>query len=179
MARDKTGEILERLKFVADARKSFDTVPKWEPIPYRSGRLLILVVALRLDGILRGGVQLRLKTPEDTWEDDVYGQIEVRLPAGRRSLRLNPVEWRPMRHHDNPPNAPNPHRNQRLWDRWHPFDLNEPYGLRCFDQTSSGIAVPLPREVGSFNEYTDLCSSLWHCPDLIGLTPPPWTRDLI
>ena len=122
---------------------------------------------------------MRLATPTDAWEQDVYGHIEVRLPGVSRTLRLNPVEWRPLRYHDNPPNASAAHRNQRLYDRHLPFVLNAPLGLGPFDQSSAGIAVELPRAPANFQEYTDLCSDLWICPDLLGLEPPPWMRNIV
>jgi len=117
-------------------------------------------------------------TPQDTWDEEVYGQIEVRMP-GISHLRLNPVEWRPLRYHDNPPDAPAAHQFVRLWDRWHPFDLNRPLGIRAFQQTRSGVAIPLLRAVTTFSEYTHLCADIWRCPDLLGLRPPPWSKQLI
>lgn len=173
------GQILDRLRFVDEAKKSFDATPTWEIVPNRTSTKLSLIVALRLNGTLRGGVSIRITTPADAWEEDVYGHIEVRLPGSNRALRLNPVEWRPLRYHDNPAKAPPPHRNQRLWDRWLPFDLNASYGLHAFDQSGCGIAVPLPDAIGNFSQYTDICARLWKCPDMMGLSPPPWTRTLV
>jgi hypothetical protein len=170
---------LDRLRFIAEAKKSFDSTPSWIEVPSRLSTRLSLVVALRLNGILRGGVSLRIITPSDAWEEDVYGHIEVRLPGLTRALRLTPVEWKPLRYHDNPPNAPAAHRNRRLWDRYMPFEINAQFGLAAFDQSASGIATELTRQPTSFKEYTDLCSDLWNCPDLLGLSPPPWTRKLI
>ena len=118
-------------------------------------------------------------TPGDVWEEDVYGHIEVRLPGATRTLRLNPIEWRPLRYHDNPPSAPPAHRSQRLFDRWLPFDINEKHSIAAFDQSGPGIAIPLPRVPNSFAEYADLCSDLWRCPDMMGLTPPPWSRKML
>jgi hypothetical protein len=60
-----------------------------------------------------------------------------------------------------------------------PFDINAQNGLGAFDQSTSGIAIELPRQPATFKEYTDLCSSLWNCPDLLGLDPPPWTRKIL
>ena len=171
--------ILDRLRFIAEAKKTFDVTPRWSLSPSRSRGRLTLVVALRLDGVLRGGTSVRLATPNDAWEEDVYGHIEVRLPGVSRPLRLNPIEWRPLRPHDNPPDAPPALRSQRLWDRWLPFEINAPYGAGAFDQSTSGIAVPLPREPSDFSEYTDLCADLWRCPDLLGLEPPPWAGALL
>jgi hypothetical protein len=140
---------------------------------------LSLVVALRLDGLLRGGVSMRIETPVDAWEEDVYGHIEVRPSGMKRALRVIPVEWKPRRYHDNPPNAPAAHRNQRLWDRYMPFELNAESGLGAFDQSTSGIAIELPQQPTNFSGYTDLCSRLWNCPDILGLDPPPWTRKML
>jgi hypothetical protein len=175
----QTRAILDGLRFVAEAKKSFDSVPSWTEVPSRLSSRQSLVVALRLDGVLRGGASLRIVTPTDAWEEDVYGQIEVRLPGVTRALRLHPIEWKPLRHHDNPPDAPPAHRNQRLWDRHYPFELNAPFGLGAFDQSTSGIATELPRAPSNFKEYTDLCSDLWICPDLLGLPPPRWTRTML
>ena len=164
----QAGPIIARLRYIAEAKKSFDAIAKWELTRNRSSHRLSLVVALRLNGILRGGVSIRLATPSDAWEEDVYGHIEVRLPGASRTLRLNPIEWRPLRPHDNPPSAPPAHRNQRLYDRWLPFEINENFGLAAFDQSGPGIAVPLPHVPRTFSEFTDLCSSLWLCPDMMG-----------
>jgi hypothetical protein len=122
---------------------------------------------------------MRLDTPSEAWESDVYGQIEVRLPGVSRTLRVDPIEWKPLHYHDNPPNAPPVHRHQRLWDRILPFEVNAQFGLGAFDQSSPGIATELPRAPANFREYTDLCSDLWKCPDLLGLDPPPWVRKLV
>ena len=167
------------MRFIVDAAKTFDSEPSWRETTNRLSTRLSLVVGIRLKGILQGGVSLRLVTRSDAWEEDVYGHIEVRLPGDSRMLRLLPVEWRPLRYHDNPPHAPAAHRNQRLWDRYLPFDINAEFGLGAFDQSSSGIATELPRMPSSFAQYTDLCSDLWKCPDLLGLPPPPWTRALL
>jgi len=169
--------IYDRLNFIAEAKKSFDSEPVWELAPHRFAQRLTMVVALRLNNILRGGVSLRMRTPVDAWEEDVYGHIEVKLPGATRLLRLLPIEWRPAHYHDNPPNSPDVHRNQRLWDRWHPFDLNAEYGFQSFDQSGAGIAVPF--QANSFTEYTDFCATVWRCSDLYDLPAPPWTRTLI
>ena len=79
--------ILDRLRFIAEATKTFDANPMWEEVPSRLSPRLSLVVAIRLDGILRGGVSLRFATPKHMWEEDVYGHIEVRLPGVVRTLR--------------------------------------------------------------------------------------------
>ena len=171
--------IYDRLRFIAEAKKAFDSTPKWEPITHRASQRLVMVVALRLNGVLRGGVSLRLRTPIAAWDEDVYGQIEVRLPGMNRPLRLNPIEWRPRRYHDNPASSPPAHRNQRLWDRWHPFDLNALHGMQGFDQSGGGIAVPLPHIPASFSEYANLCASLWVCSDMYDLPPPPWTDEML
>ena len=179
MASPHSGEILHRLREVAEARKSFDAPPKWVISQNRRTDRLNLITAIRLNGVLFGGVSIRLVTPADAWEEDVYGHVEVRLPGVQRALRVSPVEWKPFRYHDNPATSPLPHRNQRLWDRWHPFDLNAPLGIGAFDQSACGIAVPLPRDPATFSEYADLCADLWRCPDMIGLNPPPWARKML
>ncbi len=179
MKSSDVGQILDRLRTIDEARKSFDVKPQWVTTQNRSTQRLTLNVALRLDGILRGGVSILLATPVDAWEEDVYGHIAVRLPGLSRSLRLNPVEWSPLRHHDNPLSGPAAHRGVRLFDRWHPFDINAQFGLASFDQSGPGIAVELPRVPNRFSEFSDLCSNLWRCPDMMGLPPPPWSRRLV
>lgn len=179
MASQQSGEILKRLRDVSEARKSFDTAPEWRVSQNRRTDRLNLIALIRLNDVLFRGVSIRLATPVDAWEEDVYGHVEVRLPGVQRALRVSPVEWKPFRYHDNPATSPPPHRNQRLWDRWHPFDLNAPLGIGVFDQSACGIAVPLPRDPATFLEYADLCADLWRCPDMIGLTPPPWARTML
>ena len=177
---DRAAKIFDGLRYVAEAKKSFDSTPRWEALPNsRQSSSHQLLVAVRLNGILRGGVQLRLITPAKVWEEDVYGQIEVKLPGSTRWLRLTPVEWRPLHRHDNPSNAPTAHRQVGLFDRWFPFEINAAYGMQAFDQSGPGIAVPLPREPTSFSEYANLCADLWVCADLYELPPPPWARTMV
>ncbi|MGY2052930.1 hypothetical protein [Methylobacterium sp. JK268] len=170
--------ILDRLAFVVEAKKTFDSAPKWERVPYRDGERLQLTVALRVAGVLRA-VTLRLVTPADVWEEDVYGHLEVRGLGLAKHLRLLPIEWRPLHHHDNPPDAPAPHAGLRLFDRFMPFDLNMDRGLGVFAQNRPAVMVDLPRAPTDFLSYCDLCSDLWRCPDMIGLEPPPWSRAMI
>src|SRR5580692_12931750 len=101
MRRLHTGPILDRRRFIAEAKKSFDSKPNWETVKHRLSNRLSLIVALRLNRVLRGGVSIRISTPSDVWEEDVYGHVEVRLPGVDRSLRINPIEWKPLRYHDN------------------------------------------------------------------------------
>ena len=179
MAGKNENAIIDVLSWIADAEKSFDAAPQWTTVTSRGSYRLELVVAVRLEGILQGGASIRLATPYDAWERDLYGHVEVRIPGVSRTLRLNPIEWRPLRHHDNPASAPEAHRLIRLWDRWLPFDQNKKMGLGAFDQSAPGVAVPLPRDLTSFTDYADLCAELWRCPDMMGIQPPPWSGILV
>lgn len=170
--------LLARLGTVNGAAKSFDAFPNWEIVTDRSSSALHYVTALRIDGALGGGVSLRLVTPISAWEQDVYGQISVAVPGARSQLRLTPIEWRPRREHRNPDRAPEPHRLISVKDRWHPFDLNRPLGIRVFQQADPGVAVPLPRAISSFSDYIALCAELWNCPDATRIPAPPWSRTL-
>lgn len=170
--------LLLKLSLVNAAKKTFDSFSDWATVTDRSSSALHYVVALRLDGVLGGGASMRLVTPTNGWEKEVYGQIEIALPGTRSSLRLGPIEWGPKRQHRNPANAPAPHSLKTVGDRWHPFDLNQPLGIRVFQQFDSGVAVPLPRAISSFSDYIVLCAELWNCPDATRIPPPPWSRTL-
>jgi hypothetical protein len=170
--------ILDRLAYIAGETKRFDAEPRWVRITSRQSERWSLVVGLRVAGALIGA-SVRIVTPVDAWEEDVYGHIEVRLSSFSYAFRVDALEWRPLRPHDNPAGAPFPHGGQRLFDRHHPFDLNRPLGLRVFRQGCTGIAVPLPATIGSFTDYADMCSNVWKCPDMMGLTPPEWSRPML
>lgn len=171
-------QILEFLETVSRAEKSFDSLPAWEEYKDRTSGKLRYATAIQLNGVLGGGISIRITTPKETWEEDVYGQIEVRPARMKRSLRVDPIEWRPLRPHTNSPAAPPPHSFQQYSDRWHPFDLNKPFGIGVFNQSDKGVAVPFPRAISSFSEYLDLCSDIWKCPDVKEIPTPPWSPQL-
>lgn len=179
MTPDQIEKIRQRLSFVESSHKDFDAETDWKIEPDRTSQRLMFVTAVRLAGALRGGVSIRLKTPIDAWEGDVYGHIEVQAPGLKGTMRLCAIEWRPLHDHDNPPNAPPAHRYAKLQDRWYPYDLNKELSIDVFLQRTAGIAAPLPRNVNNFQEYCDLCSNLWRCPDMMGVKPPPWSRTLL
>lgn len=178
MNADQEQKILDRLAFVVEAKKTFDSKPQWSRVQSRDSERLQLSVSLLIGGALKA-VTLRLVTPANVWEEDVYGQLEVRGLNLPKHLRLLPIEWRPLRHHDNPPDAPEPHDSLRLFDRYMPFHLNMDRGIGVFTQTRTAVMVDLPRAVSDFPSYCDLCSDIWRCPDMIGLKPPPWSRTLV
>ncbi|WP_376710355.1 hypothetical protein [Pseudochrobactrum lubricantis] len=171
-------QIFNFLDTVNKSEKTFDDFSKWDEYTDRSSGKLRYVTAIQLNGILGGGVSIRITTPKETWEEDVYGQIEVRPPRMKRSLRVNPIEWRPLRPHVNSATAPSPYGLQQYFDRWHPYDLNKPLGIGAFDQSDKGVATPLPRAISSFSEYLELCSEIWKCPDVKGIPTPPWSPQL-
>lgn len=175
----KEDEILARLDQVHQAEKSFDSPPIWVQSQERTSAILSCQVSLRLNGILTGGASIRIRTPLNCWEEDVYGQIEVRLFGLRRQLRLSPVEWKPMREHRNPATAPEELRYLILEDRYHPYELNRPLGVNVFYQTLTGVAAPLPQTIANFQDYASLCAEIWNCPDMGSVPPPPWSRSLI
>lgn len=139
----------------------------------------MLTCGLRLNGVLAGGASVRLKTPVDAWEDDVYGHVEVRVIGIPRAFRLDPVEWRPLAPHTNSPNAPGELASLTLFDRHHPCDLNLPFGLPVFQQIAPGVAAPLPRDIPTFQEYVNLCAEVWRCPDMRTIQPPEWAETLL
>lgn len=161
------------------ARKDFDSKPDWVERENREGVRLTLTVPLLLDGEFGGGVEALLSTPKGAWEEDLYGQITVRHPAKSLNLRVCPVEWRPLKTHDNSGDAPKDLRFQTLSDRFHPFDLNKALSLEVFAQRARGIAAPLPRAIASFSDYIDLCADLWNCPNMRSVPPPPWAKVLL
>lgn len=94
------------------------------------------------------------------------------------TLRLNPVEWRPLRDHRNRPDASPEYRGKTLTDRIHPFAANKRYGVAVFKQSEPGIAVEFPRAISRFEDYLKLCAEIWKCPDVEDIPPPPWSRRL-
>lgn len=167
--------IIERLAEIDAAEKSFDAWSDWSPEGEFGRVRLHYRTALRVGGILGGGVLLHINTPEDEWDSDVYGHITVTTRASM-TMRLNPIEWRPLREHRNRPDAPADHRLKTLTDRFHPFALNRRYGLEVFRQRSQGVAVELPRAITRFEDYLKLCAEIWKCPDVEDIPPPPWSR---
>lgn len=168
---------MERLAEVQAAIKSFDHTPSWETVTDRDNTRLCVHAALRLNGRLGGGVFVRIQTPQGSWERDVYGQIEVQRPS-KGCWRIDPIEWAPTRSHTNRRDTASEHRLVTLTNRVHPFALNRRYGLAVFEQKEPGVAVDFPREITRFEEYLDLCAEVWNFPDLKGLPPPKWTREL-
>ncbi|WJR67185.1 hypothetical protein QTA58_00120 [Neorhizobium sp. CSC1952] len=171
---------MERLTEIDAAPKTLDSLPEWALVTSRPSGKLYWTAAVRLNGILGGGVSIRFATPADVWELDVYGHIEVAIPAlGPRRLRLNPAEWRPRSDHRNQMWVPAPHSLATYKDRWHPFDLNKERGVTIFLQGSAGAAVPLPDDIDSFSDYLHFCGAIWKCPDVEKVPPPPWSRRLV
>lgn len=179
MTPQQADALLARLEVVNAAEKSFDAFPDWETVTDRTSSSLHYAPALKLEGTLGGGVSIRLVTPTTGWECEVYGQISVTIPGSRSCLRLNPIEWRPRREHRNAATAPAPHAMKTLRDRWHPFDLNRPLGIRVFQQAEIGVATPLPRAISTFLDYIGLCAELWNCNDVNRIPPPPWSQTLL
>lgn len=175
-------EVLEGVARVARAHKSFDckpdTRPAWRRQPARGAEIWTLTCGLRLNGALAGGAMIRLKTPTDVWEEDVYGHVEVRIPGVPRACRIDPIEWRPLGPHTNPPDAPEGLGLMTLFDRHHPSHLNRPLGVAVLHQTATGIAAPLPRDITTFAEYVHLCAEVWNCPDMRSIEAPEWKPTL-
>lgn len=172
-------QALERLETVSDADKSIDALTDWYKVLNRPTGKLQWQAALKLNGVLGGGVSAILSTPIDVWEKDVYGQISVLLPTYKRTVRLNPVEWRPIRPHSNPFDAPEGHALRTYLDRWHPYELNRDKDISVFLQSAVGVAVPLPDGIDSFSDYLHFCARVWRCPDIQKVPPPPWSPSLV
>jgi hypothetical protein len=160
------------------AEKSFDAWSEWSRETDRNTTRLHYRTALRVGGVLGGGVLLHIHTPEEQWDSDVYGQITVTTRASV-TLRLNPIEWRPIREHRNRADAPANHRFKTLSDRIHPFALNRRYGVGVFRQWDQGVAVEFPRAITRFEDYLKLCAEIWNCPDVEDIPPPPWSRRFV
>lgn len=171
--------MIERLAEIHAAQKSFDSAPEWREVTDRSGTRLVCHEALRLDGKLGGGVFVRIHTPRTNWESDVYGQIEALKRQGAGRLRLDAVEWEPLKPHTNRRDAPSEHRLVTLTNRIHPFAVNRRYGLSVFEQSDKGVAVDFPRQIKRFEEYLALCAETWNFPDLRDLQPPKWSKQLV
>lgn len=176
MTPNEAAEAIASLRALAPAAKEFDGPAAWIVRTDRPTPSLELSVSLRIDGILRGA-RVRLKTPQPSWEADVYGHIEVTVSRHHGFLRLAPIEWRPQRAHTNSASAPAEYRLLSFLDRWHPPELNYERGIAAFAQDVPGVAAPLPRAIATFEEYLGLCADLWNCPDMARVPPPPWTQE--
>jgi len=172
-------EVIAHLARVAASEKTFDSEPRWVERHHREGVRLDLAVALRLDGVLGGGASVLLSTPQGAWERDLYGHIKVEIPGRKKTFRLSPIEWRPLKPHRNPGDAPDELRFLELFDRWHPFEANRNRPLATFSQDAQGVAAPLPRGIDSFSDYVHLCGEVWNCPAMGTVRPPPWSRVLL
>lgn len=179
MTPEQYRQIFERLDAVNEADKSIDALTDWYITLNRPTGKLQWQAALKLNGRLGGGVSATLSTPIDVWEKDVYGQITVLLSAQKRTVRLNPVEWRPIRPHSNPFNAPEGHALRTYLDRWHPYELNRDRDISVFLQSAVGVAAPLPDDINSFSDYLHFCARVWKCPDIRKVPPPPWSPSLV
>jgi hypothetical protein len=179
MALLSESDVLDILSRVARAAKAFDGRPTWRRQPGRGTEVWMLTVALRLDDLLAGGASVRLKTPTQVWEEDVYGHVEVRVIGIPRAFRLDPIEWRPLAPHTNPPDAPDDLGSMVLFDRHHPAALNLLLGMSVLQQTAPGVAVPLPRDITTFREYVNLCAEAWNFPDMRTIEPPEWKPTLL
>ena len=172
--------IIERLAVIDASEKTLDNLPNWILVLDRPSGKLYWNAAVRVNSFLGGGVSIRFTTPQEAWNSDVYGHIEVAIPSlGSRRLRLNPAEWKPKKEHHNPAWAPEPHRLTTCLDRWHPYSLNKNNGLNIFTQAAVGVAVPFPDDILTFSDYLSFCAGIWKCPDVLKVTPPPWSPQLI
>jgi hypothetical protein len=175
---DQERTLLDRLAAIHAALKTFDSVTEWVE---ERGRSIVLHyrAPLKIAGVLGGGVIAHFKTPLQVWESDVYGQIEVHAGGQKSALRLDPLEWRQPRPHRNPAAAPSDLRLLEIEDRIHPFGLNRRLGIGVYLQRVTGIAIPFPRAIDTFEAYLDLCAEVWNCPDARDIPPPTWSKSLI
>lgn len=179
MTPEQRAQLLEHLDNVNSASKSIDAMSDWYMVLNRPTGRLEWQAALKLNGVLGGGVSARFATPVDAWDADIYGQLEVKMAFLPRSVRVNPVEWRPKRPHTNPPNAPAGLALETFFSRWHPYEINRDQDVNVFLQAAVGIADALPDGIISFSDYLKFCSIVWKCPDIERVPPPPWSRSLL
>jgi hypothetical protein len=172
-------QLFRHLDNVNAAAKSVDSMSDWYTVFNRPTGRLEWQAALRMGGVLGGGVSARLTTPTEAWEADIYGQLEIRMAFLPRAVRLNPVEWRPKRSHTNPPTAPDGLALETFFDRWHPYKLNRDQDVNVFLQGAVGVADALPDGIVSFSDYLKFCANVWKCPDIERVPPPPWSRSLL
>jgi hypothetical protein len=172
-------QLLEHFDHVNGSEKTIDAMTPWYKVLNRPTGRLEWQAALRLGGVLGGGTSVRFATPVDAWENDVYGQLEVRMAFLPRAARLNPVEWRPKRPHSNTGNAPEGHAFLTHFDRWHPWELNKDQDVGVFLQGAVGVAAGLPSGINDFSAYLKFCAIVWKCPDIENVPPPPWSRNLL
>lgn len=170
--------IIEQLATVQRGAKTFDSWPEWEVLPGKTHSSLHYRAPIRIDGVL-GNALVHLVTPQNAWEDEMIGQIEVRKPDGRSCWAIDTVEWKPKRQHVNNASAPADLRFLTLDDRIHPFGLNRRLGIGAFDQSLPRIGTELSRAIANFTEYCELCAEVWQCPDMKDVAPPTWLKSLV
>ncbi|MBX4911218.1 MULTISPECIES: hypothetical protein [Rhizobium] len=180
MTPEQLARFFDHLDMVDAADKELDSVVDWEKILHRPSGTLQWTTSVRLNGRLGGGASVRLTTPASVWESNVYGQIEIRSAAtGNRTVRLNPVEWKPLKPHHNPRIDNEEHSLATYYDRWHPYPMNRGLDVDIFFQKKIGIALPLPQNVTTFAEYLYFCGQVWKCPSMKDVPPPPWSPQLV
>lgn len=180
MNSEQQERFFDHLDRVDRTPKELDAMPEWTLKTDRLSGRLMWHTAVKLNGRLGGGVSIRLTTPTAAWERDVYGHTEVVSPATlNRQVRINPVEWKPMRAHRNPPFDNDDHSLATYLDRWHPYELNRSLNPDTFFQKSTGIALPLPVEVDTFSDYLHFCGTVWKCPSIERVPTPPWSPQLV
>lgn len=180
MTPEQVERFFQHLDMVNDADKELDSIPKWEKQFHRPSGTLHWSASVRLNGRLGGGASVRLNTPLSAWERNVYGQLEVTSAATtNKTVRLNPVEWRPLKPHFNPKLEDEEHSLATYLDRWHPYPLNRGRDVAVFSQYRPGVALPLPPNVTTFTEYLNFCGQVWKCPSIEDVPPPPWSPQLV
>jgi len=182
MNQEQRARFFEHLDYVHNAEKELDSIPEWTLKPDRQRGRLTWFAAVKLNGVLGGGVSVRITTPADVWEHDVYGQIEINsIETLRRTARILPVEWRSIKDHRNPPIPDSEHSRETYRDRWHPYDKNRDLQNPAifFQDNVTGIAFPLPLGITTFLDYLNFCSRVWKCPSIEEIPTPPWSPKLI
>jgi len=182
MNQEQSLRFFQHLDYVYNAQKEIDSIPEWRLKTDRQSGRLTWLAAVKLNGVLGGGVSVRIATPVDVWEHDIYGHIEINsVETLRKTARIIPVEWRPRGLHGNPPCGNQEYSQVLLKDRWHPYDKNRRLQNPnvFFQNNVTGIAVPLPLEITTFLDYLKFCGQVWKCPSIEEVPTPPWSPRLI
>jgi hypothetical protein len=176
---DLEREILDRVATLANSRKCWGGTLIWRQAPrHRSNTSLQLVAPLLVGGVAQSGFQARFNARADLPEGDVDAQLELWCPEIEGFLHFERLEWRPIRPHTNPQNAPAGLRGRCLADRHYPFSLNRRLGIQALLQTVTLIGRPLPNDLGTYQKFTEFLGTVWMI-DTSSLPTPPWQGTLL
>lgn len=167
-------EILDRLRVASAAPKRLAVTPTWRHRPHKSTSLLVLVVALEIDGVVQEGLYLHGRTLQRTAEQDLTFIVHYEYAHVHHNLAR--IDWRPKRPHTD---AIGPILTRRSFagSNFHSFEDNASNGLDALRSGSKGnlpIAIPLKPDPASIIEVLRCVKQLMNIENAEEIPPPPW-----